>query len=430
MKFEINGKGFGVKIAYLLFVSFFSFIAFLYPQQKNDLLAMLLIVTNILMVVVTRRNQISSFISFILLFFNLSISLSDYTFQINQIKWNSLVYYNNGHYYQEALVMLLVFNLIFFIALNTEEYKYKPISIHKKNTLLFWLFYLSIILVLIFGIDRGGYGIGYEVRITPIFEYSIILFLMCYIFSDKVNKIHSRLIILLAITFVVQDALYGGRITSIQLLIFLGFSFFYEFLKIRNLLIFFFFAIIFFSYIGQIRSGDNFGSFSLLKSFINDTATYAYGSSTTHLFAADQTDWNTRIMSFIFFLLSFVFPLTNDMEILSNVTLYSQRFHINIGGGMIFSHLYFWGGFPLLIFFAFVFTRFLNKRERVDGNLNRGILLLLVCYFPRLYLYSPKAGLRAALVIFPIFWMIFNKIDVNIEGQNFQIYSNGQKKER
>ncbi|HFR3895108.1 TPA: hypothetical protein ACHVH4_000468, partial [Streptococcus suis] len=230
VKFEINGKGFGVKIAYLLFVSFFSFIAFLYPQQKNDLLAMLLIVTNILMVVVTRRNQISSFISFILLFFNLSISLSDYTFQINQIKWNSLVYYNNGHYYQEALVMLLVFNLIFFIALNTEEYKYKPISIHKKNTLLFWLFYLSIILVLIFGIDRGGYGIGYEVRITPIFEYSIILFLMCYIFSDKVNKIHSRLIILLAITFVVQDALYGGRITSIQLLIFLGFSFFYEFL--------------------------------------------------------------------------------------------------------------------------------------------------------------------------------------------------------
>ncbi|HFI0438718.1 TPA: hypothetical protein ACGOZN_002163 [Streptococcus suis] len=430
MKVVFDNREFGIKLVYLLLTSIFISVAFLFPPYTNDLLAILLIVTNLFMIFVTRRNQISLFISFIMMFFNLSISLSDYTLHINQITWNSLVYYNNGYYYQEALIMLLVFNIIFLLTINTEEYRYKPITVQKKSPILFWIFYLIIILILIFGINRSTTGIGYEVRITPIFEYSIILFLMCYIFSDKASKLHSSLIIILAILFIIQDALYGGRITSIQLFIFLGFNYFSNIINIRNLIIFFIFAIFIFTFIGRLRGGDDIGLSSLLEGFINDTATFAYGSSTTHLFAADQTSWSTRLASFLYFILSFVAPLPNDVNILSNVTMYSQRFHINIGGGFIFSHLYFWGGYPLLILFAIIFNRFLNKRERRVGNLDRGMLLLLVSYFPRIYLYSPKAGLRAALVLFPLLWLIFSKLNINIECQNSSIYTNGKNKKR
>ncbi|EWM59067.1 hypothetical protein [Streptococcus thermophilus] len=413
MKLVLNrDRIFGVKLVYLFITSMFLIISFLFPTYAIDSLAILLVITNLFTIFLARKNQISLFISFILLFFNLSIALSDYTFHINQITWNSLVYYNNGQYYQEALIMLLVFNIVFLLTINTDEYIYQPIAMQKESPILFWVFYLITILILIFGINRNAIGIGYEVRITPIFEYSIVFFLMCHIFSNKSNAFHSSLIIILAILYILQDAMYGGRITSIQLFIFLSFNYFSKVINVKNLIIFFTFAILVFTFIGRHRGGDSLSMSSLFEGFVNDTATFAYGSSTTHLFAADQIDWNTRLMSLFYFIVSFILPLPKEASILSNVTAYSQHFHVNIGGGVVFSHLYFWGGYPLLLLFAIIFNLYLNKIEKSVKSLDRGILLLLISYFPRLYLYSPKAGLRSSLVLFPLLWLLFSRLDI------------------
>lgn len=95
-------------------------------------------------------------------------------------------------------------------------------TILVENQLGFWLALSIAFLCVILGVsgknifESGGYGRGESAR-SSVFEYSIIFITCALIYARKFNE--RFLVYFVCFIFVIKDLLYGGRISTVMLLI-------------------------------------------------------------------------------------------------------------------------------------------------------------------------------------------------------------------
>jgi len=322
----------------------------------------------------------------------------------------------NSYYYGINIRILLLFVAIlstFYNSSNIDHFNFKLVP--KDNLFIFAIIVIVLILIFLFGIDRGPLT-SYSVRITPIYEYSRVLFLFAYYFSGS-SRIRKYIFFILVVLFILQDFYYGGRITSLQLILLIAVTLLSGKLTSKKLVKYGLWGIFINSLIVEYRKAytlDSINIINLFKNLVNnylvfDTPIYAYYASATHIAAAEIAGVDIKLNSFLEFIKAII---VGSKNISGNVTKFVRiNYFLNFGGGLLPSHFYFWMGWLGVIVISIIITYIFNKLTYLKSDYQKIIFASIVCTAPRWYLYSPLVLFRGSLFITTVLYFIFCAID-------------------
>jgi len=382
-----------------------------YPMNEftNKIDALAVLAFSLIALIKSRKNILATIVFSIIFYFNYSIAIGEYliggslSVPFTEVKTVEI--------YSQAIRILLL-----FISVVSLFYSAKPLDISKDklysrdNIILFYSMLFISIIVLIFGIDRQGPLDVYRVRISPAFEYSKLLFLFMYYFSGN-SKFRKYILLSLSFVFIFQDFLYGGRATSVQIIILLLITIWIHKLTFKRIILgILSFGVLTSAIIATYRSVFSLKEISLiniLKSLIStylvsDTATFAYYASATHIAASEVIETQLKLKSLLEFLKSI---LGFSKSELSNVTIFvSKNYFFNLGGGLLPTYFYFWLGWIGVLIISFIVVLLLNRLFSAKKDLGKLLLYAVVISAPRWYLYSPTTLFRSSLYLVVIFW--------------------------
>lgn len=388
------------------------------------LLAWLIILIDLFLLYKNRNNKLLLILNFCIFFFNYSICVGEYIANNLLLENNYLYNTRHGNLYIDGIFLLFVFDCIRLLFFNR---KIPNVKIqYRSNIVIFYLILFYLIYVAIFEINREP-SLLYEVKITAVYEYSILFFVFLIYYSGQ-SSFRNLITHLLAIAFIVQDMYYGGRVTSLQLIFLFLMIKHSSYLKFKRLILGFPIALFAFTVVGAYRTNYNLDLilvddvFKRIKDtwFVQDTAVCAFFASITQINAYYYISDITRLSSFISFIASILggsqapiwFQFDPELPL---VTSLAKQYHWNMGGGLIFTWYYFWGGFSGMLLLSVLTLRVIKKMLLSNNDLCKLISITIVFTMPRWYLYSPLAFWRGSFFIFPILYFFFYFLDIFIK---------------
>ncbi|EOW1985816.1 hypothetical protein ACNZ6T_002548 [Enterococcus faecium] len=317
-------------------------------------------------------------------------------------------------------IRILLFFLFSILCFFPKKIEKVTLPEPKDNIVIFTILIVLLIFIALFGINRTTAS-GYTVSISPIYEYSSILFLFSYYTSG--DKRWRKIIIGgLMCVFILQDYYYGGRITSLQIMILALCTLLKN--SISNIQIVFltFGGILLNTAIAAYRVVYNLHAINIaaildtLKTnlFVFDTPVYAFYASGTHIAAIEyfKIPFFERIDSLIYFLKS-IFLGSNSNS--GNVTLFvKEHYFSNEGGGLFPTNFYFWGGWIGVFIASIIISVIFNKFFSSNNELLKMINVIIIVTIPRWFIYSPLILFRTMFLISVVYlvYYLFNKVIV------------------
>ena len=375
--------------------------------QSNKIFGIFVIIFSLIFLYKTKGNLFTFIIAFFIIYSNYSIFVGEYL--VGGELGIPLYQLKTEYHYGIAIRVLLIFVSIVALFLKPRVVEKMNFSLTpKENILIFYALYLVLILIWIFGIDKSASLNTYSVSITPIYEYATLIFLFA-IYSSGFKRFRLYILIFMLVFFVLQDFYYGGRITSLQLILLFLVTVFLKKLSTKIIIFGGIIGILINSVIGVYRnkySLDSIGVLDIIKDvfnnyFVFDTPVYAYYTTVAHLAATEFMDWSIRIKSF----LAFIFAIFNGNNELSDVTRYvTNNYYFNYGGGLIPTHFYYWLGWLGVILIACILIIILNKVGTAKKDLWKLISISIVITVPRWYLYTPLSLFRQVFFIVILYY--------------------------
>lgn len=375
----------------------------------NIIAAILTLVFSLLLLYKSKKNLLIFLVTFFMFYCNYSIIVGEY-FTMGNLG-APMIQVKTVDNYGLLIRIMLVFTSI--VALF---YKGKKVDLNnfklvpKDNIVIFYGLFLVLIYILLFGINRSDLT-SYTISITPIYEYSILIFIFAYYASGR-SLLRKSILVLLFVAFILQDFYYGGRITSLQLMLLCMIVLFIKKLSIKTIIFGGSIGIFINSLVNVYRQNYSIQSISIFdvatellnNLFVFNTPVYAYYASATHIAAEYFLSIEERLTSF-FTWLSFIFMGSNNN--IGDVTHYvNKSYYNNHGGGLIFSHFYFWFSWLGVLLIALVIVFFLNRIGAGKTDYLKIIAITMVISVPRWYLYTPLSLLRPILIV-SILYVIF-----------------------
>jgi hypothetical protein len=380
--------------------------------------AWLVIFLSIYLMFVVRGNFLLLICYSIIAYCNYSIVTANY---INILDSSYFTSFSNDPVSDIGLNLLLLFTISLTIFTPTHI---NPLNISRDtflrentNNAHIILYGIAVVLlyILIFEFDRPDV-LGERGSPSPVYEYSIVFFIVGFYFVGK-NRIFKSVLALLLMLFVLQNFLYGGRVIGIQLLL-LYFIIFYSYkANFYKLLPIITIGFILMSMIGAQRASLEV-SFETIanvidilqkKSFALDTAYSAYFTSLTFLKVEAFTDFYTRFQLLLQYILSMF--LGGSLVPNNSLPAYSLKSFTHYGGGVFPYYFKFYLGWigvflcPLLIYF---YTKLINELK--IGSV-KGLSLCLAVYVAstvfRWYLYTPTIILRGVVLLAVTYYIAY-----------------------
>lgn len=322
--------------------------------------------------------------------------------------------------YGITIKILLLFISILSVFYNAKKTELEAFVInHKNNALIYYSLLAVLLYIFLFGVKRGNYS-SYEVSVTPLYEYSTLLFLICYYTSGGI-KLRKYIIVVFCLLFIIQDFYYGGRITSMQLIILLLMTIFLKRLKLKLVIMGAIVGIVLNSFVDVYRQNYSLKSTYLLdiiaslfnNYFVFNTPVFAFYSSSTHVATSQIIGFHDKAISLLQFIISIFIGSSKNM---GNVTYYSKQHFFNIGGGFLPSHFYFWLSWSGVIIAAIIMVLIFNAVGKGKSDFWRLATVCLIYSLPRWYLYTPLSLIRPILLlcILYLIYFIVNQILQNV----------------
>jgi hypothetical protein len=163
-------------------------------------------------------------------------------------------------------------------------------------------------------------------------------------------------------------------------------------------------AIVLNSFVAAYRSAHTLEGINLALTienlreelFVFDTPVFAYYASATHIAAIERVPWSYRIQSFFSFIGSL---FVGDTE-LSNITYFVRNnLFFNYGGGLLFTHFYFWLGMAGTIVIAAITVYLFNNLGSENSDYWKVLSITFLYTVPRWYLYNPISLLRPIILV-------------------------------
>lgn len=370
------------------------------------IISVAVLAANAATVLKARHNWLLLIISVILLYCNYSICAANYLF-------TPLESYFTGYAETEigssGLCILLFFSVCLMLIMPvTPKIKTQVASLLVNNRYCFTAVVgIAAVLVLVwtYGFRRPEIA-GERGSPSAIYEYSIVLIIVALYFSGK-NRILQAAIVAIAVCYALQNFVYGGRITGIQIAIVLVVGLFIDRLSMAFTVpagaVFF----VLMTSIGMARSNasDSAAGFSAVvhslisKRFALDTAYSAYFTSMTFLDELTASTVHQRIGLFLRWILSlFLGGSVQD----SNLPLYTRQHFLHYGGGVLPYYAWYYLGvigiFLLVLLLRFWF-KLISKNSGDSSGLVRCLSVYICSTALRWYLYSPSQLTRGAMLL-------------------------------
>lgn len=390
-------------------------------SYTTNFLAFSILIFNLAALIKVRHNKFALLVVLQFAFYNYSIVQAEYLAENYQLMMNELRVLENGFYYSKTLLFFYLFNAIFAIFLDrlpgiSRAFKYQT---QIGNSLIFYpLLGIIFIIGTFFGGSLSDQGL-YEIGVSAIYEYSYMLFVYLFFFAGE-NKMKNILAMLAAAYIILNELAIGGRITTVQVVFVILMMIVLPRLTTFKIILFGGIGLVLMNMIGAFRGNTQDASILVTLEqmfdslFINNTSVFAYSSSVTHVAAADYFTDAQGIQSFIGFL-SYVFLGSNGIWVeYSDVTDLSNTVFPNVGGGIYFSHFYFWGGILGVILSAFFLVYLFNKllgKYSENSQLLNFIAIFFVASSSRWYLYSPLQIFRATFFFGTVSYLLFMFVD-------------------
>lgn len=366
-----------------------------------------------------RYNKKLFFLFMVLCFINISLGISDC---INmglyvsnwQLPLRATVY--NSYTAKSILLFLITINLI----LSKTWIRKKAFDINnnyikrKNNIIISFIGLIALYLILLFG-SNGSSSIlgGYVSNNNPIYEYSIVVFVATWYYSNE-NRKAQVLLEIFAICYVIFS-LYQGDRSAAFLMLFLYYILNYENkISIFKLIILALFALLISNSIGVMRSSTATElGVELLKSifergFHSDTVSYSYYASIS-VTALHHIEGDTLLL-FSQYVKS-IFLGSNESSNLTSYASINYKELFNYNGGIYSSYFYCWFGFLGVFIGAIMLGTIIRKVYSKQSSTMYIYQVLIPVFSLRWYLYGPTSLFRGILLLTTLLLVICAMFD-------------------
>lgn len=302
--------------------------------------------------------------------------------------------------------ILVILRFVDFSVPQVERFKHKFISIPRGDA--FWVVYVIATICMIFGasgdtiFESGGYGQGNTER-SSLYEYGIIFLCLSLIYTKKASN--TLLVYLLALAFIAKDLLYGGRVTSVMIILAVFMINFLNRYSFKTVLIAAFFGYTFFKFWGVLRGDVNNYDFEM-GSRDGNAQFVVYASMRIHyLIDRGLLPIQDRIVSFVSYLLSSIVP-ASYLPDLYNLAKYKTDDYYSGGGGLVSSYYYCWLWIPGVYFIAYWISKTMNNFFRSKTIYWKFYALLIVITMPRWFSYYPTQIIKFSVIGTLAFYLV------------------------
>lgn len=372
----------------------------------NDIVALLLLFINLLSLIKARNNWYLFIVFSIITYSNYSICVSNYLASPINTFFASYAYTIVG---AKGVNILLGFSVLLLVCLpDTVISKQREIEIIKNNrhnVIVVLGVSLVLVLIWIFGYKRPE-TVGDRGSPTALYEYSLIFLIISFYYSGRDKRLYG-LTLLLAGMYAIQNFVFGGRITGVQIVVVIVLCLFGDKLSIKKVIPVSALFFVIMSGIGLYRASIlQYGmdirvilQTIVSRHFALDTAYSSYYTSMTFLDVLARTSLKNRLYLFFQWVLSM---LIGGSVPDSNLAYYTRQFFLHYNGGVLPYFAWFYLGFIgvllLSIYIRFLFGRISQVNVESSG-LIRCIAIYVCASTFRWYLYSPAQLFRGILLL-------------------------------
>lgn len=362
--------------------------------------------TNVYMLLQSRKNFLLFIVFFIILFSNYSIIYSNFIMKFDDTIFTDVLSQETTHV---SLNILTLFNLFLFLLVKWDYIRpnyNSNIFISPENQDTWCLNILIVLLIAIFfkGFTRPEEA-GQRGDPSPIYEYSLIFFSIFFYYTGKTKKYILAGVFLISM-YSLQNFIFGGRILGIQFILCTYIMLLMHRMKmsivISGIVTMFFLMSVVGVVRGELLSG-NIDANSILSSLVEsgftlDTAYSAYYTSETFIYIIDKFSTQEVFLYFWEFIRS-IFVSGNPNLHLTSI---SGDYVVHYGGGMIPFYFYFYIGFIGILIAACLVAFYVNiiiSLEETSSGLKKCLVVWVVSTTFRWYLYSPIGLLRGVIFL-------------------------------
>jgi len=408
-------------LCFIVFIN--NIIFYAYNEKINYYSAWLVLLISVYFMYRCRKNILLFIMSFFIFYSNYSISVGIYVSpnrpSVLYSQITDVATYGIGI----TLILLFMWLLVMFMPQNikTTNREYNP-NILEKNINILIISFLCIVLsfIFVYGYSRTSLIRGSS---SPIYEYSVILFILGFHYSGN-NKYLQAIMKILLVLFALQSFMNGTRVEGFIFIISFICYFYAHKITYLKLIPILMIGIFFMIYIGVFRANATLSLeniafvLSTIKDskFVFDTATWAYFPSLCMIEVRNIIPFSESLRLFKQFVLSiFLGGSVAD----SNPTDFVRQYYWHANGGWSQMFFYFWFGWigmvPLLSLVIFYMKAIINRfPENSKGSYRQLLAIYIVSTVPRWYIYAPLPLLRGAM-LFSIAYLglyLVNKIKI------------------
>lgn len=401
--------------AILLLIASYNIISSNFNELNNKTIAITVLIMSVYLMIAYRKNLMLFIIYFAILFFNYSIIVPVYLSSKDVFIFHLITDIRIRGIGINVLLIFMI--LLLFLRKNNKNGKLDTnIFLINNPKNLFIVSMLIVILIFVFLLAINGIGIG------PIYEYSIILFILGFYYSGN-SKLIKTLFTMILFCFCLLTFVTGDRVSVLQMLIAYFILIFNRKVTYKSILPIILIGIIFMTFLGLYGDGVSLNSlsltniFSLLEKryFSLDTAYSAFFTSLTFIGVKDIVPISTEIGLFFSFLTSMLF----GGSIVENAALplFTRQYMVHYNGGILPVYFYFYLGWIGIIIPAILvafYTRKIQSLNEKSSPYLKLMLLYITSTVPRWYLYSPSSLIRGVLV-FSVFYFLIYFISFNFK---------------
>lgn len=355
----------------------------------ENVIALYILALSLFLVWWVRQNYFLLIVFAVLLYCNYSVVFSEYC---NVISGTMFTRYAHSTASAEAIYIMLLFWSVVTIAmpdsckkLKHEDLKEEFWNYNSLSTVeIVFVMALSVLLVLIWAIAyTRPTELGDRGQPSALYEYSIIFIIIGYYFGRK-SKLCTTVLSVILFAYALQNFIFGGRITGLQLLIVFYLMVLSEHFSLKTIVPFAIVLFLVFNIIGTFRGSWLSGGFSLdeviasikKNMFTLDTAYSSYHTSMTFLLTEDKVSMADRLDVFLGFVKSI---FTGGYGTESNsVAHFTAQYYSHYNGGYLpfFFKFYFgWIGVPVIALLLAKIFRLCAKIETGSSGLVKCVLM-------------------------------------------------------
>lgn len=292
-------------------------------------------------------------------------------------------------------LFLLVINLFLIVPKEGGQ-----ILNFRKNDCLFWGLYIVACFIVCVFRRTGNVYAGDSNEMSSLNEYVIILFLICYIFSNE-EKIKLYFLYLLYALYAFFAIIQGGRIELVLLFFLLLTTVLQRKYSFKFLISVFLSGILVMNVVGKIRhnplillDGDVLSIISPFRDASksvqasNEGDVYWASERLLCLMEDGELTLSDRVESAFFYIISPLFP-TSYLPETANLSSYKKDILTTGGGNLAPVYFFSMYGFIGVIFLAYIVSYMLNSFLKRKSNILRVYAILMIVTLPRWFAYNP-----------------------------------------